>query len=126
MSFLKRFDSADQLAVESPVEPVLRNLRHILNAKRGYGSILEDFGIADLSHCASREALVEILTEQIRQTIERYEPRVTILDVIAAPNERPSQISMVLTCVLKAEQASFDLVFDAARSAVSVDHQVEM
>ena len=125
MSFLKRFDSADQLAVESPVDPVLRNLRHILNAKRDYGSMLEDFGISDLSHCASREALVEILTEQIKQTIERYEPRVQILDVIASVNERPSQISMVLTCVLKAEQASFDLVFDAARSAVSVAHQIE-
>ena len=121
MAFLKRFDSNHGGSSEGTIEAVLRNLRYILNAKRGYGSILEDFGISDLSHCSSRDALVEILSEEIRHTIAQYEPRVSILDVMATPNARASQVSMVLTCELKAERASFDLVFDTARTNFSVE-----
>ena len=113
MSFLKRFERTAHGSA-NPIEPVLRNIGHILNAKRGYGSFLDDFGISDLSHCASREALIDILTAQIRETITRFEPRVSVLDVSVSPNERPSQISLVLSCVLKSERASFDLVFDSA------------
>ena len=121
MTFLKRFESSDGQSGEASVEAVLRNLRYILNAKRGYGSILEDFGISDLSHCSSREALVEILSNEIRETIAKYEPRVSLFEMSSIPNTRASQVSMVLTCELKSEQASFDLIFDTARTNFSVE-----
>jgi type VI secretion system lysozyme-like protein len=121
VSFLNRFESTDSDSGDNAVHAVLKNIRNILNTKRNYGSILPDFGISDLSHCSSRDALVEILSEQIKTVIQTYEPRVSNIEVESLPNVRASQVSLLLRCQLKTGTTSFDLIFDTARTSVSVE-----
>ena len=121
MAFLKRFNAQTRSDGESLVESVLRNIRHILNTKEGYGSMMPNFGITDLTHCSSRDAIIERLSEQIELALNQYETRIDFQGIEALPNERISEISLLLKCRLKGESTTFDLIFDSARTSVQVE-----
>jgi len=98
------------------LERILRNLENVLNSKRGFGSLLPDFGIRTLSEYSSREAIGVAVMQDVRECIERYEPRLR-LDEIALDEERsPMRLSFTLKCTVVEDphelQVSFDTVFN--------------
>ena len=125
MGLLGRFrNDFNSSGTDSLIESVIKNLSHVLNTRRDYGSFLSDFGIDDLSHCSSRDALIELLTDRVRTCIERYEPRVEILDINAEPDESPMRVSMVLSCRIIDSRTAFDLTFDTAGSRMAIGRRV--
>jgi type VI secretion system lysozyme-like protein len=99
------------------LEPILRNLTNVLNSKRGYASsLLPDFGIRTLTEYGSRDAIGVAVMQDVRECIERYEPRLR-LDAIALDEEKtPMRLSFTLECTLVNDphqlQISFDTVFN--------------
>lgn len=79
MSFLNRF------LPESPKDDaqrsVVRNLEHLLNSRRGFGSLLCNFGAADYLGNEGGSAPIQTLLREIRDTIITYEPRLRILQL---------------------------------------------
>lgn len=78
MSFLNRF--LPETPKDDLLQSVLRNLDHLLNAKRGYGSLLCHFGVADYLGESSGNA-VQTLLREIQDTVVTYETRLRIQSV---------------------------------------------
>ncbi len=76
MSFLNRFVFGQPQ--DTRLGSVVRNLRVLLNSKRGYGSLLCNFGTGDyLAEHGGRNAL-RVLAREMQETIQLYEPRLRI------------------------------------------------
>lgn len=80
MSFLNRF--LPGVPIDDPHESVVRNLENLLNARRGFGSPLCNFGTADYFKDSGAGATKTLLRE-IRETISTYEPRLRVLGIHA-------------------------------------------
>jgi type VI secretion system protein len=70
------------------IDSILRHLGRILNTKRGNVPIAEDYGVPDLTDFVSFdfESVGEI-QRSLRQVIQRYEPRLKVLQVSFVPQE---------------------------------------
>lgn len=69
-------------------DSILYHLQRILNTKRGNVPIAEDYGVpdfTDLFHAYPES--VRDLEKSIRQTIQKYEPRLTAVRVSFIPQE---------------------------------------
>ncbi|GMV40032.1 MAG: hypothetical protein AMXMBFR64_17480 [Myxococcales bacterium] len=83
------------------VEGILENLENVLNTKRGWGSPLPDFGIRTLTEYTSREDIARAVMVEIRECIERYEPRLRLEAITVEERERaPFRLSFTLRCAL--------------------------
>lgn len=77
MSFLNRF--LPEKPHDDALASVVRNLMHLLNSRRDYGSLLGSFGLADyLAEQGEKNTILTVLGE-IQQTISLYEPRLRLL-----------------------------------------------
>jgi type VI secretion system lysozyme-like protein len=80
MSFLNRF--LDRKPQDDTLRSVVRNLTHLLNSKRGYGSPLCSFGLSDYyAQQGARAAALSVMKEVLRDVAE-YEPRLRAVDVL--------------------------------------------
>ncbi len=68
-------------AVADEAEDVVRNLSHILAARRGTGYFLRTFGLTGPGHRQGDELLVKLIDE-ITENLAKYEPRVEIIGKI--------------------------------------------
>jgi len=57
------------------------NLHRILNAQRGFSPIAKEYGLADLVESTFTVTSMSRIEEELRRTIERYEPRLTGVQV---------------------------------------------
>jgi type VI secretion system protein len=66
----------------------MRNLRHILNSRRGSSSTVPDYGLPDLADVVHEfpDVIVE-LQRIIKESIDRYEPRLRAVRVNFVPDE---------------------------------------
>jgi type VI secretion system lysozyme-like protein len=105
------------------LERILRNLENMLNSKRGYSApLLPEFGIRTLTEYGSRDAIGAAVIEDVRECIERYEPRLRLDSIKLDDEHNPLRLSFTLECTLVGDphqlQLSFDTVFkrfDVAR-----------
>ncbi|GAB4556920.1 MAG: hypothetical protein Tsb0020_00580 [Haliangiales bacterium] len=72
-SFLSRLSRRQR---ESSLASVIRNLNHLFNAQRGYGSEVRDFGLGDYNAFIGGDDMSLALIRELTALIERYEPRV--------------------------------------------------
>ena len=121
MPFLDRFTHSGHATSDDPlVSSVLDNLNHILNTKRLYGSALPNFGIDDLSHCTSRDALIQKLMDQVSEAITTFESRIELVEIIPRTDNASMRVSLSLVCRIKDSKREFDLSFDTTGSRVRV------
>ncbi|MEE2789296.1 MAG: type VI secretion system baseplate subunit TssE [Myxococcota bacterium] len=123
MSFLRRFslNPTSANSQQAEVESVLWNLNHVLNTKRYYGSMVAEYGIDDLSHCTSRDALTKALIERITTCIELYEPRIELLEITPQPATASNRVALVLDCTLAGKNQAFDICFETSMSKIQVE-----
>ncbi|HMU39217.1 MAG TPA: GPW/gp25 family protein [Pseudomonadota bacterium] len=76
MSFLNRF--LPDAPKDTEAQSVVRNLDHVLNARRGFGSLLHSFGTADYLKESGGSAATQTLLREINDTIATYEPRLRV------------------------------------------------
>ena len=102
MALFEKFaPAAGPLGRRAEVEGILENLENVLNTKRGWGSPLPDFGIRTLTEYTSREDIARAVMVEIRECIERYEPRLRLESIIVEERERaPFRLSFTLRCAL--------------------------
>lgn len=102
MALFEKFSPAvGPLGRAAEVEGILENLENVLNTKRGWGSPLPDFGIRTLTEYTSREDIARAVMVEIRECIEKYEPRLQLESIIVEERERaPFRLSFTLRCAL--------------------------
>jgi predicted component of type VI protein secretion system len=101
---------------ETLLQEVQRNLGYLLSAKRGAASFLPDFGLSETGFRTPEEMLLR-LSEEIRENIRRYEPRVEVTEIEEDHGGEDGRPSLVVHCRLKATQESLSLVFHPHRRA---------
>lgn len=87
-------------AITDEAEDVVRNLSHILAARRGTGYFLHTFGLTGPGRRQGDELLVKLIDE-IKDNITRYEPRVDIIGKIREVHDNSgggAKIIVTLRC----------------------------
>ncbi len=95
------------------LQKVVANLNWVLNTKRGYGSILTDFGISDLNECTSRDVLILKIMEEVKRNIELYEPRLQLINIAVKDNKDAFRISFDINCILKDTRKALVMEFNS-------------
>jgi type VI secretion system protein len=89
------------------IDSVLHHLQQILNTRQGSVPIADDFGLPDLTelHLDYPDSL-RIFERAIRQTIQKFEPRLTGLRVRFVPDEE-DPLSLRFQIVAKLESKGY-------------------
>lgn len=113
---LGRLASSTPARSSDEVQSIIGNLRAILNTRLGDSPAAADFGVVDLSDLYHDfPDATQFLQRSIRDTIQKYEPRLTSVRVRPASSEDP------LTLVF---DISARLASDRKRGLVRVRTQV--
>lgn len=113
---LSRLNSNDPSRPIDEVRSILGNLRVLLNARLGNATTAPDFGVVDLCDMIHTFPDSTISVQRsIRDTIQKYEPRLTSIRVRSVPSENP------LTLVF---EVSARLASDRKRGLVRVRTEV--
>lgn len=83
----------------SEVDDVVRNVRYILDSRRGSAWFRDDFGLRTEGF-RTQEQFVTVLTAQIQETLRRYEPRLDIVDV-DEEHDDDGRVRLVVRCRIK-------------------------
>ncbi len=125
-SFLKRVDtegppvkSVDESDnITATIEAVKFNLQQILNTRQGSSESAPSMGLLDFNDATGGSTDFALkIARNIKDTIEAYESRVRIKDVVFIPTpERPLDLNFKITGVLsikhKAEIITIELLLD--------------
>jgi len=91
---------------------IAENLENVLNSKRGYGSPLPDFGIRSLTEYATRDLIAAAVMREVREAIERYEPRLELHDIALQPDAGPFRLSFVIKAAIRTRAQVLEVSFD--------------
>ncbi|MCE5335610.1 MAG: type VI secretion system baseplate subunit TssE [Desulfobacteraceae bacterium] len=105
---------------EQELNSVITNLNNILNTRKGYGSILKDFGIRDMNEFISREHIAIAVMEEVKANIDRYEPRVELVQIKRVDDQNPLRLSFQIECMLRETSQSLHMVFDTVYSSIDL------
>jgi predicted component of type VI protein secretion system len=112
----KHFLDGAELSV---LEDVMQNLTWIFSTRRGSGYFLDDFGISDTGFRTPAEMVVS-MTDEIRQTIRLYEPRVEVIDVDEDWDDVTNQPKLTLRLRLRAQSEKLEVIVDLAKRTFDV------
>jgi len=121
MALLRKFMNHAGSRNEDPeLNSIISNLNNILNTRKGYGSILKDFGIRDMNEFLSREHIALAVIEEVKTNIARYEPRVELVEITRVDDNNPLRLSFQIKCLLRETSQSLHMVFDTVYSSVDL------
>lgn len=66
---------------EHLVESIQYNLQRLINARKGFAPVAQDYGLSDLSDLTGFGSSMSRVEDEIKKLIERYEPRLTSVRV---------------------------------------------
>lgn len=72
---------------EDLVQGIARNLEAVLNTKRGYGSVVEVFGLGEHDVFRESKSRMDTLLGEMLDQIRRYEPRLLNVALVFAGRE---------------------------------------
>lgn len=101
------------------VDSIVRHLRDMLNSRQGHAPAQLDFGIPDISDVAHDfpEAIGR-MQRYIRICIEKYEPRLTSVNVIHVENDAdPFTLRFQITACLATSKNRAHVCFDTLMDA---------
>jgi type VI secretion system protein len=107
------------------IDSVLRHLQQILNTRRGSVPIAEDYGMPDFTDLLHSypESLREI-ERSIRQTIQKYEPRLKAVRISFIPQDDDIfSLRFQIVAQLATEQEKLPVLFE---SVVDSDGQISV
>jgi type VI secretion system lysozyme-like protein len=106
---------------EAEALKIVDNLNNVLNTRRGYGSFLPDFGIRHLSEYRTRDDIALTVMREVKESIERYEPRVVVDDIELEDSNNPLLLSFRINCTIRTTSRSLRMVFDTVFGKFAVD-----
>lgn len=98
---------------QAVIKSIIDNLNYVLNTKKGYGSFISDFGIRDMNEYSSRDQLAVAIMEEVRSNIDKFEPRLQIVDITIENTRDPFRIAFKIECRLKDTQKSLLMEFNS-------------
>jgi type VI secretion system lysozyme-like protein len=123
MALVDKMAPARRRGPQPGLERVLRNLTNVLNSRRGYSSFLPDFGMRTLTEFGSRAAIATALMQDVRECIERYEPRLRLDDLQLDKEHNPLRVSLTLKCTLLDSPQELQISFDTLLHQYNVDRR---
>jgi len=98
--------------LEEAMESIHQHLQLMLNSRHGNAQTAPEFGTSDFSDFFKGYESIDTLKQQIERSISLYEPRLTGVDVVFAPNEDdPHRIHFEITGSLVTEDQQVPAVF---------------
>ena len=123
MALLKRFSgNTDVQKEDSNVLSIIDNLNNILNTRKGYGSLLQDFGILDINEYRSRSAVARKVMEEVKNNVEQYEPRLENVSIALSKTDNPAYLTFDIECTIRKSEQVFHLIFDSFVRKFQVSH----
>lgn len=93
-------------------DSILRNLQVMLNSRHGGSPTVPDFGTSDFSDYFQGYDSIQIFKQEIRRTIEKYEPRLTDVFVEFTPMEDdPHRVHFEISALIRTEDQEVATVF---------------
>ena len=99
---------------------IIANLNNILGTKRGYGFFLEKFGLSDYKHISSHDEIVKMICVEIKESIELFEPRVIVKEIINATDISLTLLSFQLDFEVDKRSYSCKVFLDPVSKAFQV------
>jgi type VI secretion system protein len=122
MPFFDKFTSRSTHSPENPeLVSIIDNLNNILNTKREYGSFLADFGIRDLNEYTSQDHIATAIIDEVKENIEKYEPRVEIINISRSEDRNPFHIAFNIECEVRKNAQSLHMIFDSVFNSVQIE-----
>ena len=122
MPFFDKFTSRSTHSPENPeLVSIIDNLNNILNTKREYGSFLADFGIRDLNEYTSQDHIATAIIDEVKGNIEKYEPRVEIINISRSEDRNPFHIAFNIECEVRKNAQSLHMIFDSVFNSVQIE-----
>ncbi|MEH0021065.1 MAG: type VI secretion system baseplate subunit TssE [Desulfobacter sp.] len=122
MAFMNKFIPSERRKRNPETyEDIIENLNNILNTKKDYGALLEDFGIRDLNEFNSKEGIIKIVMEEVVRNIETYEPRLIVQEIESVDSQSLFQLSFKIKCTVKDEKRSLNMVFDSIMNSFLIN-----
>ncbi len=103
----------------SELEDVRENLAHVLGTKRGTGYFLPDFGLTELGY-RTPEEMVVALSDELRQTLALYEPRVEVLEVEEDWDDLGKRTRLVVRLRVREASEPLSIVVDLQKRSLQV------
>lgn len=110
MALLRKLASATD--EEDDIKSIVDNINNILTTRRGYGFFLQDFGMSDHHHLSSGNDIAAAIINEIKENIERFEPRVEVIDISDVKDDRLSRLSFLIDCLVHENARPLKLFLD--------------
>jgi type VI secretion system protein len=106
---LARLEHVDANAHSVMVDPIVRQLQHLLNTRVGDAPAMPGYGLPDVdSFDCSEETLVKTLADKLVEVIRQYEPRLECVKVRAQSMDHDDGR---LVFVIEAEKAGISVAY---------------
>ena len=122
MALFRKFLIRDD-GVQDNIRDIVENLNNILNTKRGYGSVLDDYGIRDINEFNDKNGMAEIIVDEVIRCITKYEPRVEVVQVEKEAGGGLFQISFTIQCMIQETRQTMNMVFDTVGNQFMVENK---
>ncbi len=113
-SFPVRPGPAGRLTYAGDGEKIRQSIWLIMSTAPGERQMRPDFGcgIHDLVFAPAGPATRSLVVQQVRRALVRWEPRIDVLDVYAAPDpSRPNRLLVEINYRVRATNSRFNLVY---------------
>lgn len=101
-------------------EDIQRNLGFVLSTKRGCGYFLPSFGLSEMTFRTPEEAVTK-LTEELKENIALFEPRVELIKVNEVYDEAGQQVRLVAVLKPRSSNAKLRLVIDLEKKSFAFE-----
>lgn len=106
---------------DDELNSIIENINNILTTRRDYGFFLQGFGLSDHHHISVSNNIAAIIIDEIKENIERFEPRVEVIEVVDARKDRLSRMSFAIDCLIRDTARPLKLFLDPALGCQKVD-----
>jgi len=120
--FSKFMRDDERLARRTSLHAIVENLNNILNTKRDYGSPLRELGIRPLTEYISREDIAIAVMKEVRENIERYEPRIRLDTIALEKTDNPFVLSFKVKCTVLDHPELLQMQFETTFGRFSVNN----
>ena len=113
-AFPLRFDASGRVALVTDTQAVEESISLILRTAYGERPMRPDFGCAihDLIYAGSDGATLALIAYEVRLSLRRWEPRITVEDVSVTPSDQSSAtLHIDISYTIKSTNDPRNLVF---------------
>ncbi len=109
MSLLNKFRSI--VAKKDLKEEIVEHICDLLNTKKGFGVVQEDFGIDSYFHVGSDKTMNKRIIDDIKRCLEKFENRIKVEEISAVPSDNSFFVSFAIKCKIQNSSHTIQIAF---------------